>query len=46
MLKIKLERDRALVSRPCLRIRTRTRDHFLWWYHRRLRYCWCDRELD
>lgn len=31
MIKIKLERDRALVASPCLRIRTRRYDRFVWW---------------
>ena len=31
MIKIKLERDPALVTSPCLRVRTERYDHFVWW---------------
>jgi hypothetical protein len=33
-MKINLCTDRALVTSPCLRIRTRRREFFLWWNRR------------
>jgi hypothetical protein len=45
VIRVKLERDRALVESPCLRIRTGRYDRFLWW-HRRPRYFRYDRKAD
>jgi hypothetical protein len=32
-VEIKIERDRSLVSSPCLRLRTARWDWFLWWHY-------------